>query len=418
MRVAVIGSGISGLSAAYFISRRHEVHLFEAESRLGGHTHTHLIETSQGPQSIDTGFIVHNDRTYPNFIRLMAELGIERENSDMSWGVTCPRTGIEYSSRGLPGFFASRRRLLVPSQWQLLADILRFNRQAQLHLTQSANEAQTLGHFIAEGRYSQIFQDYYLYPTVAAIWSTAPARVLEFPAATLFRFFQNHGLLAVTGHPQWMVLRGGSSRYIDKLIHPLANRVFTSMPIRSITRSTEGVEITPQGSEALSFDAAVLATHGPQALAILSDADPLEREVLGNFQTSNNEACLHTDARVLPRRRDAWASWNYAIQADKGVPATLTYHMNRLQNLTTPEQYCVTLNSTASLDPTKILRRLRYQHPLYTLNAVRAQARWAEISGRRGVHFCGAYWANGFHEDGLRSGMRVAEALGVECQIL
>lgn len=418
MRVAVIGSGISGLGAAYFLSRRHEVHLFERQPRLGGHTHTHLIETSQGPRAIDTGFIVHNGRTYPNFIRLMSEVGIEREKSDMSWGVTCARTGIEYSSLGANGFFATRRRVFAPSHWQLLADILRFNRQARAHLSQAAGETQTLGQFIADGRYSAIFQDYYLYPTVAAIWSTAPRRVLEFPAATLFRFFENHGLLAITGHPQWMVLRGGSSTYIPKLIQPLAGRVHTGVPVQSLIRQGTGVQLRMEGSEPLSFDAAVVATHGPQALAMLGDADPLEREVLSNFQTSTNEACLHTDSSVLPRRRAAWASWNYSIQADKASPATLTYHMNRLQNITTAEQYCVTLNSTASIHPDKILRRLTYQHPLYTLEAVRAQSRWAEISGRRGVHFCGAYWANGFHEDGLRSGMRVAEALGVACQIL
>lgn len=417
MRVAVIGSGISGLSAAWFLSRRHEVHLFEKDMRLGGHTHTHTIETSLGPKQIDTGFIVHNDKTYPNLIRLFDVLGLEREDSEMSWGVTGDQSRIEYSSLGLSGFFALRRRIFAPSQWRLLRDILRFNSEAASLLRSGRAESLTLGAFVEECGYSQIFRDYYLYPTVAAIWSTSPQKVLEFPAATLIRFFENHGLLTVSGHPQWKVLRGGSSIYVEKLIQPLGGNVHTGKAVVSVRRDADSVVVKVEGDAELRFDQAVIAAHGPQALGMLSDASEAEREVLGSFRVSNNEAVLHTDVSVLPRRKAAWASWNYRIPAERGAPATLTYDMNRLQNLKTTERYLVTLNSTDRLDAGKILKRMNYQHPLYTLAAIRAQSRWAEISGVDRVHFCGAYWFNGFHEDGYRSALRVAQALGVECEI-
>jgi predicted NAD/FAD-binding protein len=418
MRVAVIGSGISGLGAAWLLSRRHEVHLFEKDSRLGGHTHTHTIETSRGPRQIDSGFIVHNDRTYPNFIALLKELGIEREDSNMSWGVTCERSGIEYSSRGPSGFFASRRRLLAPGHWRLLSDILRFNREAPALLATGKADSMMLGVFVEERGYSKLFRDYYLYPTVAAIWSTSPRRVLEFPAATLIRFFQNHGLLAVSGHPQWKVLSGGSSVYIPKLIQPLENRVFTNSAVRAVARANGHVLVKLDNQDPLVFDRVVFATHAPQTLALLQDPTPTERDVLTAFRTSSNEAVLHTDASLLPKRPAAWASWNYRILADKAAPATLTYDMNRLQNLDTPERYLVTLNSTDRISPGKILRRMSYQHPLYTLDAIRAQQRWSEISGLDRIHYCGAYWGYGFHEDGYRSALRVAQQLEVPCQIL
>jgi predicted NAD/FAD-binding protein len=418
MRIAVIGSGISGLAAAWWLSKKHEVHLFEKESRLGGHTHTHQIETSKGTRPIDSGFIVHNDRTYPNLIRLFAELGIERQQSSMSWGVTGEAGSIEYSSRGLNGFFATRQRILSPQHWRLMADILRFNREAVHLLEQGLADSMMLGVFVEERGYSQIFRDYYLYPTVAAIWSTSPRKVLEFPAATLIRFFQNHGLLTVNGHPSWMVLRGGSSVYVEKLVRPLGGNVHLSSPVLGVSRRAGQVIVKCEGEAEAHFDQVVFAAHAPQALAMLTDASELEREVMGSFRVTSNEAVLHTDTSILPRREAAWASWNYRISQEKGVPATLTYDMNRLQSLDTPERYLVTLNSTDRLNPAKILRRMHYQHPLYNLEAIRAQQRWAEISGRNGVHFCGAYWMNGFHEDGYKSALHVVKALGVQCEIL
>ncbi len=418
MRIAVIGSGISGLSVAWLLSRRHEVHLFEKNGQLGGHTHTHLIQTSQGVWPIDSGFIVHNDRTYPNLIRLFQELGVESLGSEMSWGVTAKGGRFEYSSNGLNGFFAKRDRIFAPSQWRLLADILRFNREALALLSASAEESTLLGTFIQRRGYSSIFRDYYLYPTIAAIWSTAPAKVMDFPAASVIRFFHNHGLLTLQGHPQWKVLRGGSSVYIPKLIQPLADRVYTNAGIVSLRRQGEGVILKTPAHEEAHFDHAVIAAHGPQALTMLSDADMAEREVLMAFRTTTNDAVLHTDESLLPRRLAARASWNYFVPPDHGAPATLTYDMNRLQRIPTRERYLVTLNSTSRIDANRILRRMTYQHPLYNLAAMRAQQRWAEISGRRHVSFCGAYWGYGFHEDGYKSALRVAQALGVECAIL
>lgn len=419
MRIAVIGSGISGLAAAWLLGRTHEVHLFEKESRLGGHTHTHSIHTSVGVLPIDTGFIVHNDKTYPNLIRLFQSLAITRLNSEMSWGVTAPDAGFEYSSRGLRGFFATPSRALSFRHWRLLRDILRFNREAARLEAEGKADSIMLGPFIEQRGFSQDFCDYYLYPTAAAIWSTPPRKILEFPAASLIRFFDNHGLLTVNGHPQWKVLLGGSSVYIEKLLQPLGSRVHSNSPVLSIRRSSpSGVLLKIEGQEELHFDQAVLATHGPQALATLQDASPLERDVLSAFQVTSNEAVLHTDESLLARRPAARASWNYRIPGVPNSPATLTYDMNRLQNLPTRERYLVTLNSTSLIDPTRILRRLHYQHPLYTLAALRAQARWEEISGRNSVHFCGAYWGYGFHEDGYKSALRVAKSFGVPCEIL
>lgn len=417
MRVAVVGSGISGLSAAWCLSQLHEVHLFEKADRLGGHTHTHSIDTSAGTRQIDTGFIVHNDRTYPNLIRLFSELGIQTEDSEMSWGVTGRSGAIEYSSHGLRGFFAIPQRLLSREHWRLLADILRFNRDALKLLNAGQAEDITLGVFLDRHNYSPVFRDYYLCPTVAAIWSTAPDKALDFPAATLIRFFDNHGLLSVNGHPQWKVLRGGSSVYIDKLIRPLGQNVHLGKAVVSVQREVGAVNVRCRGEEPVRFDTVVIAAHGPQALKMLSDPSPAEREVLGAFRVSSNEAVLHTDVSILPKRQAAWASWNYRVADSPGAPATLTYDMNRLQNLGTGERFLMTLNSTDRLDPKTILRRIQYQHPLYTREAVRAQARWSEISGVSGVHFCGAYWRNGFHEDGYWSALRVARALGVECEI-
>jgi predicted NAD/FAD-binding protein len=299
-----------------------------------------------------------------------------------------------------------------------MADILRFNREAVHLLEQGLADSMMLGVFVEERGYSQIFRDYYLYPTVAAIWSTSPRKVLEFPAATLIRFFQNHGLLTVNGHPSWMVLRGGSSVYVEKLVRPLGGNVHLSSPVLGVSRRAGQVIVKCEGEAEAHFDQVVFAAHAPQALAMLTDASELEREVMGSFRVTSNEAVLHTDTSILPRREAAWASWNYRISQEKGVPATLTYDMNRLQSLDTPERYLVTLNSTDRLNPAKILRRMHYQHPLYNLEAIRAQQRWAEISGRNGVHFCGAYWMNGFHEDGYKSALHVVKALGVQCEIL
>jgi predicted NAD/FAD-binding protein len=415
MRVAVIGSGIAGMAAAYYLSRKHKVFLFEKEGRIGGHTHTVMVESRRGPLAVDTGFIVHNERTYPNLVKLLAELGVETQPSDMSFAVSNPASGFEYSSRGLGGFFAERANLLRVNHYRLLLEILRFNREAPKLLSNPAAASMTLGDVIELGRYNALFTERYLYPMASAVWSMSTEAIRSFPASTLIRFFQNHGMLGINTHPKWKVLRGGSQGYIQPITAPYKERIYTGVEIQSVARNEAGVLIHFWNRPMMTFDQVVFCCHGNQILPLLESPTDAERSVLGNFTTSRNEVCLHTDSTVLPTRANARASWNYSLSADPSAPATMTYHMNRLQSLPVAEDYCVTLNESGRIDSRKVLRRLVYHHPLYTGAAVRAQARWSEISGQNRTHFCGAYWFYGFHEDGLNSAMRVARALGVEC---
>ena len=412
-RIAVVGSGISGMAAAYLLSRKHEVHLLEREDRLGGHTHTHAIPTSRGVTPIDTGFIVHNDRTYPNLVKLFRRLGVERQKSDMSFGVSCQKTGFEYSSRGLSGLFAQKSNWLRLRHYRFLREILRFNREAPKVLDDPAGATMTLGEWVRANDFSETFSRYYLYPMAAAVWSTSLEEIEDFPAVTLVRFFANHGFLGVDTHPQWYAVKGGSSQYIAPLTEPYKERIRTGVRIAGVTRSHAAVQVRYENGEAEFFDEIVFACHGPQAIDLLADATPQERAVLEGFSTSRNETVLHTDEKLLPTRPGARASWNYHVgDGDRAV--TMTYHMNRLQKLAAPEPYCVTLNDTGRIKPERILREMTYFHPLMTLPAIRAQARWQEISGQNHTHFCGAYWFYGFHEDGLNSAIRVAQSLGVD----
>lgn len=417
-RIAVVGAGISGMAAAWLLSRRHEVYLFEREPRLGGHTHTHKIEDNRGPIAVDTGFIVHNDRTYPNLVRLFRRLGIARQPSDMSFGVSCERTGFEYSSRGPSGLFAQRRNLVAPRHYAFLSEILRFNREARKLLLDPGRAEVKLGDYLHSNNYSQRFTDYYLYPMASAVWSTALEEMRDFPAFTLLRFFENHGFLGVDTHHQWYSITGGSSQYIAPLTAPYRDRITLGADLAGITRASHSATLHFSRRPPEHFDEVVLACHGNQALGLLRDATTVEREVLRNFTTSRNNAMLHTDTRLLPRRPAARASWNYHLGAPQrsGMrdAAKVTYHMNRLQALASDRDYCVTLNGGSAVDPEKVLQRMTYFHPLYTLDAVRAQQRWSEVSGVNHTHFCGAYWMYGFHEDGLNSAIRVAKTLGVD----
>ena len=412
-RIAVIGAGISGMAAAYFLSRKNEVSLFEKEDRLGGHTHTHRMETSVGPRAIDTGFIVYNEKTYPNLARLFRELRIETINSDMSFGVSCRQTGFEYSSRGVAGFFADKRNLFRARHFALLAEILRFNRVSAENLKANTLSGITLAAYARRHRFHQELLDRYLYPMSSAIWSTSPGEIQEFPAETLIRFFANHGLLGINTQPQWKVLKGGSHQYIGPLTAPYRDSIIKNASPAAVLRTENGAVLKFHDRSDMTFDAVVLACHAPQALALLESPSERERQVLGAFQTSVNHAKLHTDSSMLPRHPRARASWNYHL-TEGDASATLTYHMNRLQTLDTPEDYCVTLNDSGTVNDREVLKQMTYYHPLYTAQAIRAQQRWIEISNVDRIHYCGAYWFNGFHEDGLNSALRVARSFGVE----
>ena len=412
--VAVIGAGVSGLAAAYLLSRRHRVHIFEQQPRLGGHTNTVVIDTPTGGVPLDTGFLVHNDRTYPNLVRLFGELGVATRDSDMSFAVSCRRSGFEYSSRGANGFFAQRRNLVRPSHLSLLREIVRFNREAPALLWVPGAEEQTLGEFLESRRFGEAFTHQYLLPMASAIWSTSLDAIRSFPALTLIRFFDNHGLLSLTSQPTWKVVAGGSRTYIPKLTEQISGDIHQGAAIHSVSRSETAVTVTFRDRPSMTFDEVVFACHGDQVLPLLADATDRERDVFSGFTTTTNVAWLHTDASVLPVRAPARASWNYLLAAESDIPPMVTYDLNRLQRLTTAEQYCVTLNPDGRIDEDRVLRRFVYRHPLYTREAISAQRQWSDVSGVNRTHFCGAYWFYGFHEDGLNSAVRVARTLGVE----
>ncbi|MEP6783621.1 MAG: FAD-dependent oxidoreductase [Acidobacteriota bacterium] len=412
-RIAVIGAGISGLAAAYLISRRHQVWLFERDSRLGGHTHTVRIETATGEVALDTGFLVHNDATYPNLVRLFCELGVATQPSDMSFSVSCAGSGIEYSSRGALGCFAQPRNLIRAEHVGLLRDIVRFNREAPQALADGTAETATLESFVRERRYSGVFVDRYLVPMTSAIWSASRETVRSFPMQTLIRFMQNHGMLSLGTQVIWRVVRGGSDGYIRPLTAPLRDRIETGAAVESVRRNGDHVAVTLRDRPPMTFDEVVFACHGDQVLPLLADASDGERDVFSAFTTTPNQAVLHTDARVLPVAPRARASWNYRLEADSDLPPSVTYDLNRLQGIRSATQYCVTLNPRVPINEAAVLRRIEYRHPQFDLAAIAAQRRWAEVSGHDRTHFCGAYWRYGFHEDGLMSAQRVAASLGV-----
>ena len=403
MKIAIIGSGIAGNVAARHLHGRHEVTVFEAAGHIGGHTHTHDIELGAERLRIDTGFIVFNDWTYPNFTRLLDELGVESQPSAMSFSVRNDDTGLEYNGNNLNALFAQRRNLLRPSFYRLLRAITRFNREAPALL--DTTDEITLGEYLDAHGFTKAFTDNYLVPMGAAIWSTDPARMLAFPARFFVRFFYNHGMLSINQRPQWRTIAGGSARYVEKLVAPFRHRIRLNTPVEAVSRSRAGVRIKARGAAPESFDHVFFACHSDQALRLLEDATPLERSVLGAMPYQHNEVVLHTDTSLLPRSKRAWAAWNYHVLPERRTGAALTYNMNILQNLQSRHTFCVTLNRSDAIAPSTIIKRMSYDHPLYTPASVAAQLRHHEINGVNRSYFCGAYWRFGFHEDGVVSAL-------------
>ena len=408
MRIAIIGSGISGLTAAYLLADRHQVTLFEANSYLGGHTNTVELDLDGRHYALDTGFIVYNERTYPNFSRLLKQLKVATQASDMSFSVRSDRTGWEYCGSSLSGLFAQRRNLVRPAFYRMLKDILRFNRCAPALLSDN-DDRLTLGDYAARAGFGRDFLEHYLIPMGAAIWSAPPSQMRQFPVRYFVQFCANHGLLSLTDRPQWRTVSGGAARYIDAMLSSRPFEVRINSPVRQLIRGREQVAVLAGRNGPERFDHIVVAVHADQALRMLTDPTPSEIAVLASFAYQRNEALLHTDNSLLPRRRRAWASWNYHVPATSQATVAVTYWLNRLQRITAPEELCLTLNGNGAVNPANVLRRFTYHHPLYTSRAVAAQRRHSEISGHKRTHYCGAYWGYGFHEDGVNSALAVAK---------
>lgn len=407
----MVGSGIAGLGSAWLLSRQHDVVLYETDTRLGGHTHTHDVHVDGRDHAVDSGFIVHNRAHYPLLSRLFGTLGVATQPTTMSFSVHSDASGVEYNATSLDGLFCQRRNLASPRFLGMVADLLRFYRNAP-RLLEEAGEGPTLGEYLERHRYGAAFRDEHLVPMASALWSSPPRQVLAFPARYLATFMANHHMLQVAGRPQWRVVQGGSRRYVEALQARWRVQVRTGTPVRQVVRHADGVEVRDDAG-ADRFDHVVLACHSDQALGLLADADGAERAVLGAIAYQSNEAVLHTDVRLLPRNRKAWAAWNAHVPADPDAPCTVSYCMNLLQGIEAPGRtFVVTLNRSEAIDPGQVIARMTYHHPVYTHASVAAQGRKATIQGVRRTWFAGAYWGWGFHEDGLRSAVDVAEALG------
>jgi len=414
-RIAVIGSGVSGLTTAWLLAEHHDVHVFEAGNYAGGHTNTEMVTAGGKDWPVNTGFIVFNDWTYPNFIKLMDRLGVASEVSDMSFSVDGHASGLQYNGTNLNTLFAQRSNLLNLPFLRMIREILRFNKESREDLaSDSINDDETLGEYLNRNRYSRYFRNNYIVPMGAAIWS-APEIVLEqFPIRFFLQFFNNHGMLSVDHRPTWRVISGGSASYVSAMMDRLGDNTHLNSPVSSVTRDTEGVTVEVAG-EPQRFDQVVFACHSDQALGMIKDPTAAEKDILGDIPFQNNDVVLHTDSSVLPSNKRAWAAWNYFIPSHSTEPVSVTYNMNILQNFhSAPEIFCVTLNRARDINPAKIIKRFEYSHPVFSMEAVAAQGRYDEIGGQNRSHFCGAYWFNGFHEDGVCSALRVARAFGVE----
>ena len=408
MRIAIIGSGIAGNTLASNLYKSHDITVYEANSHIGGHTHTHEITIDDKNYSVDTGFIVFNDRTYPEFISMLDAHKVAWQPSNMSFSVRCEATGLEYNGTTLNSLFAQRSNLFKPSFYKMIRDILRFNKQS-LALLSTGDEI-SMGDYLAQNNYGQRFINQYIIPMGAAIWSTDAAQMLQFPARFFVRFFHHHGMLSVNNRPQWRTITGGSARYVEAVTEAFKHKIKLNSAVKSVKRSAKQVEITLKDGDTAQFDYVFFACHSDEALAMLgADANDEEKEILSAIPYQKNNVYLHTDANLMPKRKLAWAAWNYHLPLQPSNHVAVTYNMNILQNIDCPQPILVTLNHTDNIDPAKIIKRLQYTHPVYTLAGAAAQLRHAEISGQNRTGFAGAYWLNGFHEDGVKSALNALE---------
>lgn len=410
MKIAIIGSGISGMTAAWLLHQKHELTVFEAGDYVGGHTHTVDVKIDGKDHAIDTGFIVCNDRTYPNFLQLLDFLGVQRQPTEMGFSVSCDETGLEYSGSNINTMFAQRSNLLRPSYYRMVFDILKFNRIGSEDADKVSDEM-TVQEYLDWRGLGSMFADFYLLPMGASIWSCPVGTFAQFPIRFILQFYRHHGLLSIRNRPQWYVIEGGSRRYIEKLTASFCDRILLNRPVTLVRRDRDAVHLEA-ANESMRFDEVIFACHSDQALRLLADPTETERAVLSEFPYEPNEAVLHTDTRVLPKRTATWSSWNYRIRQGKDAKATLTYDMNILQQINSDTRFCVTLNDTSNIAPEKILGKYQYSHPIFTTCRAAAQQRHGDLIRANRTSFCGAYWGNGFHEDGVSSGLAVGKAYG------
>ncbi|MBD1557909.1 NAD(P)/FAD-dependent oxidoreductase [Vibrio sp. S9_S30] len=420
MKIAIIGSGISGLTCGYHLHQEHDITVFEANDYIGGHTATVDVRIENKSYSVDTGFIVYNDRTYPNFIEMMNEIGVTGTPTQMSFSVSNQSNGLEYNGHTLSTLFAQKRNLLNPKFYRFIYEILRFNKLAKKAATQSHREEQTLGDFLIQHQFSEYFSNNYILPMGAAIWSSTLADMRGFPLSFFLNFFLNHGLLDIADRPQWYVIKGGSKAYIEPLIKGFKEKIRLNCPVNTVERQPDGVLIQSSfGTE--HFDAVIFACHSDQALRMLQDPSNREHDLLSKMKYQANEVTLHTDTALLPKSQAAWASWNYLLSGKKGEQEalpSLTYNMNILQHIESEQTFCVSLNSNDKIDSDKILRTFTYHHPVFTKESHIAQKQKPSIDGFNATWFCGAYWYNGFHEDGVRSALDVVEGIRLRSRAL
>jgi uncharacterized protein len=409
MKIAIIGSGISGMYAAHRLHPQHEITLFEANSRLGGHTNTVDVNVNKHTYKIDTGFIVFNEKNYPNFFSLLNELGVASEISEMSFSFKCERSGLEYNGSSLGGLFAQKRNLIRPTFYKMILDIMRFNRGAKTLL--NAPSDMSMGEYLDKYNFSGPMVEDYLLPMAGAIWSSEPSLIREFPARQFGQFFMNHGLMQIKGRPQWRTVSNGAKNYLEAICKPLMNNIRLNSAVKKIERFHDYVLIEAEGHPLEKFDQVIIAAHSNQALRMLNDPSKEESEILGAIPYHQNDTVLHTDKNMMPKNHKAWAAWNYHRPEEPDGHVSVTYNLSTLQKVPGEKQFLVTLNGSKNIDKNSILKRFSYEHPIFNAGSMAAQKRWGEINGQRRTWYCGAYWGYGFHEDGVKSAIRVCEAM-------